>query len=90
MKTTVQVQNIKCGGCTNTISNRLARIHGIRVIQVQPETGEVTIEHHTESGLNAALLKLNQLGYPLDPATNTIGKKAKSMLSCAMGKLNSD
>ncbi len=88
MKTTVQVQNIKCGGCANTISNRLERLHGVKQTQVLPETGEVTIDHQTESALNAALLKLNKLGYPIDPATNTIGKKAQSMLSCAMGKMS--
>ena len=89
MKTTVQAQNIKCGGCANTISNKLERIHGIHKVEVTPETNQVTINHDSETALNAALYKLNTLGYPLDPNNNSISKKAVSMLSCVIGRINS-
>jgi len=88
MKTTVQAQNIKCGGCSNTISNKLERLHGIRSVVVAPQSNQVTIVHDTNAALNAALYKLNSLGYPLDPNTNSISKKVVSMFSCAMGRIN--
>ncbi|MEC8830756.1 MAG: cation transporter, partial [Bacteroidota bacterium] len=30
MKTTLQVQNLKCGGCAKTISNKLSEIKDIK------------------------------------------------------------
>lgn len=88
METTVEVQNIKFGDCAQTISNRLERIHGIKKVTVSPDKGVVRIAHKDESALNAALLKLNQIGYPLNPATKTVNKKAVSMLSNNINKLS--
>jgi copper chaperone CopZ len=89
METVVKVHNIKCDGCANTIVNKLERIHGVNTVAVLPEEGKVRISYHDETDLVAAIYKLNQLGYPLDSAGNTFGRKASSYLSCAMGRLSS-
>ena len=87
MNTILEIQNLKCGGCANTIENKLERIHGVDAVAVLPEKGEVRITHQDETDLVAAIYKLNQLGYPLDSEGNTFGKKASSYLSCALGRM---
>lgn len=89
MKTAFKVQNLRCSGCANTISNRLERIHGVSKVDVIPEQDQVSITHMDESALNAAVYKLSRLGYPLDIAENTLGMKASSLLSCAIGRVSS-
>ena len=86
MKTTIKVQNVRCSGCVNTISNRLERIHGVLEVSVNPETNEVCLTHNNKSTLNAAIYKLSKLGYPLETALNSLGKKANALVSCAKGR----
>lgn len=87
MKTALKVQNLRCSGCANTISNRLERIHGVQAVEVNTADDLVEITHQNESALNAAVYKLGRLGYPLDFAENTLGMKASSLLSCARGRI---
>lgn len=86
MKTTIKVQNLRCSGCVNTISNRLERIHGVLEVSVNPETNEVCLTHNNKTTLNAAIYKLSKMGYPLETATNSFSKKANALVSCAKGR----
>ena len=88
MKTVLKVQNLRCSGCANTISNRLERIHGVSQVDVVPEQNEVSFAHMNESALNAAVYKLSRLGYPLDMEENSLGMKASALVSCAMGRMS--
>lgn len=57
------VQNVKCGGCVNTIRNGLLELPGVESVAVEIEGGIVTVEGSgpTREQLGA---KLAQLGYP--------------------------
>jgi copper chaperone CopZ len=91
MKKTFKVMNVKCEGCAFTLSETLAEEFGQVSVNLTLLPREITldIEDFQEEKLAKALRKL---GYPL--ASDTMGfvattsTKAKSFVSCAMGKIN--
>lgn len=93
MQYQIQVDNIKCGGCAGSISKNLKDLVNIHNIEVDIEQGMVAFNTDDESGqvvesVKAALLKM---GYPetgsLEGA-RAVGAKAKSFVSCAVGKMS--
>lgn len=88
MKTTLKLQNIKCGGCKNSIAVRLLKLPGINNVQVSDENSEVSFSYETVNDLAIVERLLTQMGYPPEGAENTVVNKAKSFISCATGKLN--
>jgi len=88
MKTTLKLQNVKCGGCTNGIMVRLLKISGINSVQIDDGSSEVSFTYETVNDLAMAERALIQMGYPPEDAENTIFDKAKSFISCATGKLS--
>ncbi|MDF0707872.1 heavy-metal-associated domain-containing protein [Flagellimonas okinawensis] len=87
MKTTLQVQNLKCGGCAKTISNKLSEIKDIKDVIVEKDSSSVSFDH--QSADDASLVKetLRKLGYPTIDEQNGLVEKAKSFVSCASGKM---
>ena len=88
MKTTLYIQNLKCGGCANTITKNIVVLGGITNVTVNVEESTVTFNYETEAQLVEVKEKLKTLGYPEDGATNSLGSKAKSYVSCAIGKMS--
>ncbi len=88
MKTTLKLQNIKCCGCTNGIVIRLLKLSGINEVQISDETAEVTFSYETVNDLAMAERTLIQMGYPPEGNENTIMNKAKSYISCAVGRVS--
>ena len=88
METTIQIQNLKCGGCANTITKNIVVLEGITNVTVNVEESTVTFNYETEAQLVEVKEKLKTLGYPEDGATNSLGSKAKSYVSCAIGKMS--
>jgi copper chaperone len=85
----IEVENIKCGGCANSITRSLQKLDGVGSVSVAIETGRVTVSAAAEDRerLVAALLKS---GYPEKGSTEGLQAakvKAKSFVSCAIGKL---
>ena len=87
MKTTLKIQNLKCGGCAHTIITKLNSLEGIKNVSVDTETNTVSFENELTIGVESTTTLLSKLGYPVDGDTNSIGKKAKSFVSCAVGRL---
>ncbi|UAB74900.1 heavy-metal-associated domain-containing protein [Mesoflavibacter sp. SCSIO 43206] len=88
MKTSIIVQNLKCGGCANTISTKLSEIETISNILVDVEESKVTFNvSHSEDAIEVKQ-KLKSLGYPSIEDENGLVSKAKSFVSCATGKLS--
>ncbi len=86
----IQVENIKCGGCANTISNRLNKMEIVDSCMVDVEQGLITIHSDETSRVEVARL-LFKLGYPETGTAEGLKAataKAKSFVSCAVGKLN--
>ncbi|WMW78853.1 heavy metal-associated domain-containing protein [Flavobacterium sp. 20NA77.7] len=89
MKTTVHIQNLKCGGCANTITKNLSALDDISDVTIGIEDASVTFDYTVEHSLELVKETLAKLGYPEDGEANSLGSKAKSMVSCAIGKITS-
>lgn len=87
MTTTLEIQNLKCGGCAHTIINKLNSLEGIQKVSVDTETNTVSFENERADQVKAAADLLSKLGYPVNGDVNSIGKKAKSFVSCAIGRM---
>ena len=87
-----EVLNVKCGGCAGTLKSKLKDEFGdVDVdLEVMPRVITVYKDDIDEEKLREAL---KALGYPMvDEDMNFIegvGAKAKSFVSCAIGKANS-
>lgn len=86
MEHKVIIQNLKCGGCANTIKRGLNELKGVSGTLVDTETSEVTFfcpDEMTET----VLAKLDRLGYPPEDHENSILKQGKSYVSCMIGRV---
>lgn len=88
MKTTIKIQNLKCGGCANTITDKLYQMENVSNVSVDIEEGAVTFEYDSEQTLLNVKTALHKAGYPEEGDVNTLGTKAKSYVSCAIGKMS--
>ncbi len=81
----IQVENIKCGGCMNSIKNALNQLPLVDEVTIDKDTETITV--NGDVVLSILIEKLNALGYP-EKGKNTPLKKAKSYVSCAIGKMS--
>jgi len=88
MNTSIVVQNLKCGGCANTISTKLSTITNISNLQIDLDQSKLSFNYLNEGDLLQVKEKLKQLGYPTIEDSNSSVLKAKSFVSCATGKLS--
>ena len=90
MQHVIDVENIRCGGCANTIGKNLRKIVGVESVDVDIENGRVTVEAGDDS--RELLVKtLLSSGYPEKGSAEGIKAataKAKSFVSCAIGKVS--
>ena len=87
-----KVLNVKCGGCANTLKTKLEPEFGKVDVNLDTMPRIITI-HKDDIDEEKLRTTLKSLGYPMsDEDTNFIedvGFKAKSFVSCAIGKVNS-
>jgi copper chaperone CopZ len=80
----IEVENIKCGGCMNSIKTALLKIENVVDVAIDKEAATITINSNTD---RAVFVKtLSSLGYP-EKGQNTLLHKGKSFVSCAVGNL---
>ncbi len=88
MKTTetIFVENIKCGGCMRSIKDALLQIRDVDIVIVDKDKESVIV---TGTGIkrDSIIDKLRAIGYP-EKGNNSLLKKARSFVSCAIGKMN--
>ncbi len=84
MEQQFEVENIKCGGCMNSIKTALLKLEGVTTVSIDKEIDTVTVTGtmNREDVVN----KLNDLGYP-EKGNNTLIRKAKSYVNCAIGRM---
>lgn len=88
MKTTIQIENLKCGGCATTIKKGILSLNTITDVNIDVE--ESTVQFESESDvIELVKEKLSKMGYPEVGDANTLIHKAKSYVSCATGKMSS-
>ena len=91
MTKTLEVFNVKCGGCANTLTSSLKEEFGNVTVDLEVDPRKITLDIEDER-MEELQTKLRGLGYPLitdelsgfEKATTT----AKSFVSCAVGKFN--
>lgn len=88
MTTNIQIENLKCGGCASTIKKGISTINGVNEVAIDLENSIVTIESEN-ADLEEIKTKLSKLGYPEVGDKNTVLHKAKSFVSCAVGRMDS-
>jgi len=81
----IQIENLKCGGCAATIKKGLLEIENIQDVAIDVEKSIVAISSES-TDLELVKTKLSKLGYPEVGDKNTVLHKAKSFVSCAVGK----
>lgn len=89
----VAVENIKCGGCAKSIQNHLNSLDGVAATQVDVEQGIVGCQLNSESLAEEVKQQLLKLGYPESGSVaglGAMGIKAKSFVSCAIGKMQKE
>jgi copper chaperone len=87
----LSVENIKCGGCASTITSKLNAMDVIDNCEVDVEKGIVTIEGDIAARTEVSEMLL-KLGYPESGTAEGLKAakaKAKSFVSCAVGRMNS-
>ncbi|WP_457748063.1 heavy-metal-associated domain-containing protein [Sulfurimonas sp.] len=86
---TFKVQNVKCGGCANTLMSKLKNEFGEIIVNldVMPREISLTIQDANIPALREAL---KALGYPMSDEElgffENSTAQAKSFVSCAVGK----
>ncbi|MBT8187977.1 MAG: heavy-metal-associated domain-containing protein [Croceitalea sp.] len=83
----IPIQNLKCGGCAHTIKEKLLLLEPVKEVRVHID--ESTIELFSNLDLEVPLIKkvLSKMGYPPLDEQNDLGKKVKSYVSCAVGRM---
>jgi copper chaperone len=89
MKHKVHIQNLKCGGCAHTITSELGKLDGVTDVIVDENTDAVSFKLDGED-ISNVVRRLDELGYPIENEPNSLFKKAKSYVSCAVGRINKD
>lgn len=86
--TTINILNLKCNGCANTIKKGLGSLQGVKEVDVNLESSYVKIDSIEESVIKYVKTKLASMGYPEVGYDNTLMHKAKSVMSCASGRIS--
>ncbi len=90
MRNTLQIQNLKCGGCANTIKKSINKIEGVSDVTVDNDESEISFSYSSEYQIELVINKLDFLGYPIFDSENSFMRKAMSYASCAVGKINNN
>ena len=90
MSTTIEIVNLKCNGCVNTVKKGVLSIDGIDDVEVDLDASKVTVPTENQELIDEVKAKLSKLGYPEIGDANTMVHKAKSFVSCATGRMTSE
>lgn len=82
------VENLKCGGCANTIRKTITKFAGVQNVSVDTENSKIEIEmEDVDNQLTLIKQKLASIGYPEVGSSNNLITEAKSYVSCAIGRM---
>ncbi len=91
-QTTFEVLNVKCGGCASTLKKKLKPLFGDVEVDLDVMPRKITLDIKEED-ISTLAKELKSLGYPLIgedmSSLEEVKAKAKSFVSCAIGKMDS-
>lgn len=85
MKYSYKLNNIKCGGCAHSITQKMESFSGVEKAEVDVEEGTVSFEANSEELSNEVLQTLAKMGYTQEDPN--LVDTAKSYVSCMVGKV---
>jgi copper chaperone len=90
MNLDIRVENIKCGGCANSIEKKIRALSGVLDVVVDIENGKVVVSGESLDR-DKVVQELTHMGYPETGSVEGLkaaATKAKSYVSCAIGKMS--
>ena len=90
MPTVIEIVNLKCNGCVNTVKKGVLSIEGVNGVEVDLDASKVIVPTDDEKLIILVKEKLSKMGYPELGDANTMLHKAKSFVSCATGRMTSE
>ena len=93
MKTKIMIDNMKCGGCADSIKKGLKSFAEVSEVNVDVEHESVEITHTDRFPVETLKEKLSSMGYPEKGTLEGFDKfaaNAKSYVSCAIGKISKE
>ncbi len=88
MTETIQIENLKCGGCANTIKRKLQEMDHVEQVEVHIDESEVLVSHEGGLDRDTLVATLGKLGYP-EAGHGTTAQMLRSYVSCAVGRMTS-
>ena len=86
--TKIYIENLKCHGCANTIRREIGKFPEVTDVEVSLDESSVFVTHKGEDDFREKVTKrLAKLGYP-EAGKNSTLNKAKSYVSCAIGRVS--
>jgi len=83
----IEVHNIKCGGCMNSIKKSIQEIEGVQDVLFAEDKESVEIVGDADR--QTIVDSLVKMGYP-EKGNNNLIAKTKSFVSCAVGRMSSE
>ena len=90
MSFVINVENIKCHGCANSIRKKLMETDAVQDVVVDVDSQTITIDA-PESLISKLKVTLHDMGYPEQGTSHGFDAaktKAKSFVSCAIGRMS--
>jgi len=63
-KTTLNIPNISCGHCVNSIKNELSDLDGVQRVDGDPDSKSVSVEWDAPASLESIKALLQEINYP--------------------------
>ena len=83
-----KIQNLKCEGCSNQIKRKLLQIEGVSYVALNMERAILCFVYDHFPVVEKVKASLKEMGYPIENKKNSLMDRAKSYVSCAVGRLN--
>jgi copper chaperone CopZ len=87
MKTSLEIQNLKCSGCANTITKKISGLKDVTLLKIHTDTNTLSFQYKNETTVAKIKELLSSIGYPVVGEKNAFTTKAKSFVSCAIGRI---
>ncbi|NNE26176.1 MAG: heavy-metal-associated domain-containing protein [Saprospiraceae bacterium] len=83
----LELENIKCNGCANSIKTKLINQFGAEKVEVDNEAGTLSFDY--DADIKMIEQSLAKMGYPKKGEGNALNK-ASSYVSCMIGRVKKD
>jgi copper chaperone CopZ len=83
----IEIQNLKCEGCVHSILQTLGLFPEVTEVNVDLEKAIVNISTQADNQRDKYEKALIRAGYPPVGVDNPLHRKAKSYVSCAIGRV---